>query len=94
MCSDGNMTFLIRKLMGRGLILRETIEGANIKWTIHLSPAGQKLIAKVFPQHARVIRARMAALKSREQETLRNLCRKLGYGNPVRFLRELVIVEE
>jgi MarR family transcriptional regulator, 2-MHQ and catechol-resistance regulon repressor len=94
MCSDGNMTFLIRKLMGRGLILRETIKGENIKWTIHLSPAGQKLIAKVFPQHARVIRARMAALKSREQETLRNLCRKLGYGNPGRFLRELVIVEE
>ncbi len=94
MCSDGNMTFLIRKLLGRGLILRETIKGGNIKWTIQLSPAGQKLIAKVFPQHARVIRARMAALKSREQETLRNLCRKLGYGNPVRFLRELVIEEE
>jgi MarR family transcriptional regulator, 2-MHQ and catechol-resistance regulon repressor len=94
MCSDGNMTFLIRKLAERGLILRQTLERDKRSWTIHLTPDGQKLIAKVFPQHARVIRARMAALKNREQETLRHLCRKLGYGNPIRFLKELVIVEE
>jgi MarR family 2-MHQ and catechol resistance regulon transcriptional repressor len=94
MCSDGNMTFLIHKLMERGLIRREAIRGEKKKWRIHLSPAGQELIARVFPQHARVIRARMAALKSREQETLRGLCRKLGYGSPIRFLRDLVTVEE
>jgi MarR family 2-MHQ and catechol resistance regulon transcriptional repressor len=94
MCSNGNMTFLIRKLAGRGLILRKTLDRDKRSWTIHLTPEGEKLIAQVFPQHARVIRARMAALKSREQETLRRLCRKLGYGNPGRFLRELVIVEE
>jgi MarR family 2-MHQ and catechol resistance regulon transcriptional repressor len=94
MCSDGNMTFLIRKLVGQGLILRQTLERDKRSWTIHLTPEGQKLIAKVFPQHARVIRARMAALKNREQETLRRLCRKLGYGNPIRFLKELIIAEE
>src|SRR5580704_18301019 len=56
MCSDGNMTFLIRKLVGQGLILRQTLERDKRSWTIHLTPEGQKLIAKVFPQHARVIR--------------------------------------
>lgn len=90
MCSDANMTFLVRKLMQRGLILRQPIKGEKIKWAIHLSPEGQKLIEEVFPHHARVIRARMAALKSREQETLRRMCRKLGYGNPIKFLKDLV----
>jgi hypothetical protein len=41
---------------------------------------GEKLIAKIFPEHARRITEVMSRLKADEQEQLGDLCRKLGKG--------------
>jgi MarR family transcriptional regulator, 2-MHQ and catechol-resistance regulon repressor len=46
----------------------------------YVTPAGEKLIAKIFPEHARRITEIMSRLKPDEQAQLGDLCRKLGKG--------------
>ena len=93
LCGQSSMALLIRRLEKRGLIVRRAHQRDQRSRVIHLTPEGQKKIATVFPRQAKLIRARMSALKKREQETLRRLCRKLGRGDPVRFLKELTKVD-
>ena len=45
-----------------------------------ITPAGEKLIARIFPEHARRITEVLGRLKPDEQEQLGILCRKLGKG--------------
>jgi DNA-binding MarR family transcriptional regulator len=45
---------------------------------VALTAKGRRLIAGLFPRHARLVARTLAALAPREQEELRRLCRKLG----------------
>ncbi len=54
-----------------------------------LTPLGEKFIGKVFPKHAKVVKALMRALDGREQEMLSRLCRKLREGDVVKFFSEM-----
>ena len=45
---------------------------------IYLTPKGERLIARVFPEHAEAVTKEMSSLTPDEQETLRRICRKLG----------------
>ena len=47
---------------------------------IHLTPKGRRLIARVFPEHAKVVAKVMSQLTAAEQEQLRQIARKLGRG--------------
>jgi DNA-binding MarR family transcriptional regulator len=58
-----------------------------------LTAGGKDLVKHLFPKHAKAAKAQMKVLDGREQITLIRLCRKLRRGDPVKFLKELMIVE-
>jgi MarR family transcriptional regulator, 2-MHQ and catechol-resistance regulon repressor len=93
LASGSNTTIVIHNLERRGLVVRRPDRDDTRRKVVHLTPEGQKLVTKVFPMQARLVQAQMAALDGREQERLARLCRKLGRGNPERFV-ELTVVDE
>lgn len=76
--SGGNITMVVDNLERRGLVSRVRDEKDRRFITVHLTPAGRRLINKVFPAHAEAVRQELAVLTGAEQEQLRALCRKLG----------------
>ena len=78
--SGGNLTVVIDNLEKRSLVRRERQKTDRRMVTVSLTPAGQTLIAGIFPSHARAIAREMSRLTPDEQNTLRALCRKLGRG--------------
>ncbi len=78
--SSGNLTLVVDNLQKRGLVKRKQ-QGKDKRFILAaITPAGRKLIARIFPEHARRITEIMARLKPDEQERLGDLCRKLGKG--------------
>jgi MarR family transcriptional regulator, 2-MHQ and catechol-resistance regulon repressor len=78
--SSGNLTLVIDNLEKRGLAKRFQ-QGKDKRFILAtITPPGKKLIARIFPQHARRIVEIMDRLSPREQELLGRLCRKLGIG--------------
>ncbi len=78
--SSGNLTLVVDNLQKRGLVKRKQ-QGKDKRFILAtITPAGKKLIARIFPEHARRITEVMARLKPDEQEQLGDLCRKLGKG--------------
>jgi MarR family 2-MHQ and catechol resistance regulon transcriptional repressor len=92
--TEGNGSSVLGGLERRGLIVRRGHEVDKRQWMVHLSPQGHALAAKVYPRHAKLVRAEMAALNGREQGVLRKLCRKLYVGNPLKFISELTLMDE
>ena len=86
---DSNMHFVASNLEKRGLVIRRINSQDARSTRVHLTPEGQRLAVKVFPQHAKMIRALMSSLNQQEQETLGRLCQKVSEGDPVRFLMEI-----
>lgn len=78
--SSGGITFLIDKLVKRGLVLRRPCETDRRARYAELTPAGRDLIAGIFPGHADVIRRAVSGLSSAEQQTLIDLLKKLGHS--------------
>lgn len=56
---------------------------------VSLTKRGKKFIGTVFPRHARVARAFIRALHSREVESLSRICEKLREGHVMRFVNEI-----
>ena len=78
--SSGNLTLVVDNLQKRGLVKRKQ-QGKDKRFILAaITPAGKKLIARIFPEHARRITEIMARLKPEEQQELGDLCRKLGKG--------------
>ncbi|NLG95735.1 MAG: MarR family transcriptional regulator [Chloroflexi bacterium] len=76
--STGNMTLVIDNLEKRGLVYRERSSTDRRQVTISLTPEGEAVISRIFPQHVAAIVAEMGVLTAGEQEELGRLCRKLG----------------
>jgi MarR family transcriptional regulator, 2-MHQ and catechol-resistance regulon repressor len=76
--SGGNVTVVIDNLEKRGWVRRERQKDDRRMVIVRLTPAGRRLIAGIFPSHAKAITAEMSRLSPEEQNTLRALCRKLG----------------
>ena len=76
--SSGNITMVIDNLEKRGYAKRERKKEDRRFMLVRLTDEGSKLISKVFPPHAAVIAREMSVLSEREQETLAQLCKKLG----------------
>ncbi|HRN51875.1 MAG TPA: MarR family transcriptional regulator [Gemmatimonadaceae bacterium] len=76
--SSGGITFLIDKLVKRGLVQRRPCESDRRARFAELTPAGRDLIARIFPGHAEVIRRAVSGLSPAEQQTLTELLKKLG----------------
>jgi MarR family 2-MHQ and catechol resistance regulon transcriptional repressor len=76
--SGGNVTLVVDNLEKHGWVRRVRQQNDRRMVQIQLTPAGHRLISRVFPAHARAIAEEMSRLSAGEQETLRRLCRKLG----------------
>lgn len=76
--SSGNVTTVIDNLEARGLVERVRSTEDRRFITLHLTPAGRKLIEAVFPAHAALIADDLDALSPAEQAELSRLCKKLG----------------
>ena len=75
--SRGNLTLVIANLERDGLIARTTRDEDRRYRTVALTAKGRRLVAGMFPRHARLIAGTFAVLTPREQDELRRLCRKL-----------------
>ncbi len=76
--SGGNMTLVIDNLVKNGWVRRERQDDDRRLIRVHLTPAGQRQIAKVLPKHVDAIVAAFSPLTARDQEELRRICRKFG----------------
>jgi len=79
--SSGNITMVIDNLEKRGYVKRERKKEDRRFMLVRLADDGLELIRKVFPAHAAVIASEMSVLSESEQDTLAQLCRKLGLKN-------------
>lgn len=61
---------------------------------VTLTPEGEQFIARAFPRQAKVLKALMRALHGREQVLLVEICRKLRAGAILKFMSEIVTVDE
>jgi MarR family transcriptional regulator, 2-MHQ and catechol-resistance regulon repressor len=76
--SGGNVTMVIDNLERRGLVQRRRDQKDRRFVSVHLTPAGESLIAEVFPRHVQSVLEELSQLDAAEQEALARLLRKLG----------------
>ena len=76
--TSGGITYLVDRLVEKGLVRREECaEDRRARYAV-LTPAGTALIRKVFPQHALAIEEAVSGLTTAEQREAVQLLRKLG----------------
>jgi MarR family 2-MHQ and catechol resistance regulon transcriptional repressor len=79
--SKGNISTIISNLVERDLVERRRDPEDRRYVKVHLTEAGESLIADIFPDHvARIVEA-FDVLEDEEIETFSQLCKKLGLGN-------------
>lgn len=76
--STGNLSLVIDNLEKRGLARRERGERDRRFVIIHLTETGRALIERVMPRHVADITLLLSSLTADEQQTLGELCKKLG----------------
>jgi MarR family 2-MHQ and catechol resistance regulon transcriptional repressor len=76
--TSGNLTMVVRNLEKRGLVTRVRQVADRRYYLVSITGKGSKLIRQVFPGHVERIVKAMSELTASEQETLGELCRKLG----------------
>src|SRR5512132_3795593 len=78
--SGSNMTTVIDNLERDGLVRRERDADDRRVIHVHLTEAGQGKIEAVLPGHIAALVDEFKVLSAGEQETLSELCKKLGKG--------------
>jgi MarR family 2-MHQ and catechol resistance regulon transcriptional repressor len=79
--SGSNLTTVIDNLERAGLVRRERDAKDRRVIHIHLTEAGTSKLEAVFPGHVAALVEEFSVLSAKEQETLGELCKKLGKGN-------------
>jgi MarR family transcriptional regulator, 2-MHQ and catechol-resistance regulon repressor len=90
--STGNITMVIDNLEKYGLVKRSPHPQDRRSLIVSLTAKGEELISQVLPLHVKAIRDELSVLTLEEQETLGQLCRKLGMGKNAQ--EELPLDEE
>lgn len=76
--TSGGITYLVDRLVEKGLVKREECaEDRRARYAV-LTPAGTTLIRRIFPQHAVAIEKAVSGLSTAEQRDAMQLLRKLG----------------
>ena len=76
--SSGGVTYLVDRLTAKGLVERqECPEDRRARYAV-LTPAGQALIQRIFPDHAKAIERALSGLSPDEQAQAAGLLRRLG----------------
>ena len=78
--STSNITTVIDNLERAGLVRRERDAKDRRVIHIHLTEAGSQKIEAVFPGHVAALVEEFSVLSASEQQTLGELCKKLGKG--------------
>lgn len=78
--SGSNMTTVIDNLERDGLVRRERGEKDRRVIRVHLTEAGTRKVEAVLPGHVAALVEEFSVLSVKEQETLGELCKKLGRG--------------
>ena len=78
--TSGNLTMVVDNLEKSGYVKRVPSPQDRRYISVEITEPGRKLIASVFPEHAARITEVMSRLSAEDQDTLRDLCRKLGTG--------------
>jgi MarR family 2-MHQ and catechol resistance regulon transcriptional repressor len=76
--TSGGITYLVDRLAEKGLVRREDCPTDRRARFAVLTPAGSRLITRIFPGHAAVIAEAVSGLTMREQEQVTSLLRQLG----------------
>jgi MarR family 2-MHQ and catechol resistance regulon transcriptional repressor len=76
--SGGNITLVVDNLEKHGLVRRQTRPDDRRMTDVSLTPAGEELIKRIFPDQVKIIVEEFGALSSEEQKLLGQLCKKLG----------------
>lgn len=76
--SSGGVTYTVDRLAEKGLVERRECQSDRRARYAALTPKGEEVIAKIFPDHAECIEQTLSVLSAREQEELTALLRKLG----------------
>ncbi|MDQ2691508.1 MAG: MarR family transcriptional regulator [Chloroflexota bacterium] len=78
--SGSNITTVIDNLERDGLVRRERSAEDRRVIHVHLTDAGSRKMEEVFPGHVAALVEEFSVLSVSEQETLGELCKKLGMG--------------
>ena len=78
--SGSNMTTVIDNLERDGLVRRERHGKDRRVINVHLTEAGTKKVEAVLPGHVAALVDEFSILSANEQQTLAELCKKLGKG--------------
>ena len=78
--TGANITRVLDVLERDGLVERIRSQTDRRYISVGLTAQGRARIAALFPRHVAEVVEAFSVLSSREQETLRSLCRKLGRG--------------
>lgn len=76
--SSGGTTFLVDRLVKRGLVERQSCPSDRRARYAALTRDGIALMRRVFPQHAAAMQEAMSALSTSEQKVLAALLKRLG----------------
>ena len=76
--SSGGVTFLVDRLAAKGLVERRICEEDRRARYAALTPAGEKLMQRIFPEHAAMLQRALGALSPDEQVEATALLRQLG----------------
>jgi MarR family transcriptional regulator, 2-MHQ and catechol-resistance regulon repressor len=78
--STSNITTVIDNLERNGLVRRERDAKDRRVINVHLMEAGRSKVESIFPNHVAALVEIFSILSASEQETLGQLCKKLGKG--------------
>jgi MarR family 2-MHQ and catechol resistance regulon transcriptional repressor len=76
--SSGGITFLVDRLVAKGLVAREACPDDRRARYAVLTPAGRTLMKRVFPAHAAVIANAVSGLSREQRRIATKLLRDLG----------------
>lgn len=76
--SSGGITFLVDRLAARGLVERRACPEDRRARYVALTPDGEALIERIFPEHRDRLHAVLAGLGADEQRDAARLLRQLG----------------
>ncbi len=78
--SSGGVTYLVDRLVARGLVRREECPGDRRARYAALTEEGSAFVAGAFPEHAAALRDALGGLTREEQRDVTRLLKRLGLG--------------
>jgi MarR family 2-MHQ and catechol resistance regulon transcriptional repressor len=76
--SKANATEVVTTLEARGLVSRTRLTHDKRAAAVTLTPRGQEMVDRLFPEHTERVRLAFAVLDEAEKRQLADICRKLA----------------